>query len=929
MKVRRSIFIPMIILAVGACAIVLISSILIFSNEMNENIRKRVDIADTLAHNEINTMLNNARTAVIAISNNVELIDAIEEENRYRILYLANEFQNIAHVDAIMVTETNGTVIARTHQPDAYGDNISDMIHIKAAMEERIQESLIIGRVIVNIGAFAGAPVYNNDGDFIAIVSIGHRFDTQDFVYKLQNLTGCEASVFLDGKRISTTLKEENGEYAIGSELDEYILDIVNSGERYTGFISILGATLLTTYSPLIDSDGNVIGILAIAYNTDEDSNTIYRAIYVGIIATVIVVAACILIAIYFSKFIEIRLKRMTSELFEMTRQKKEFEDATIVKEKQYIKELEEAREELSKALSAAESANDAKSIFLANMSHEIRTPMNSILGFAELAQYGEMPSKTRDYLSKIHDSAEWLLKIISDVLDITKVEAGKVILEEIPFDLQTILKNCQTIVKSQAEEKGIALYTYAEPSLSRKLRGDPVRLRQALMNLLSNSIKFTNTGTVKMMASIKDSTEKDVTVHFEVKDSGIGMTSEHIAKIFDPFIQADDSVTRKFGGTGLGLTITKNIIELMGGTLHVESVVGVGSRFFFDIKFNYIDDSELSLTSNNVTFSDIEKPKFVGEVLICEDNSLNQQVICDHLSRVGLKFVVANNGKEGVNLVTSRQMSNQKPFDLIMMDIHMPVMDGLEATEKIISLGVKTPIVAITANVLSNDLEIYRQAGMVSCLGKPFTSQQLWRTLVQFLAVEDYTSISLKHQAEDEAKTKKRLQILFANNNENFYEDFINTLDSGDIKKAHRMAHTMKSNSGQIEEPDLQAIAKKIEETLSDGLLLISAGDGISLIAEKDKKKLKTELSKVLKRLKPLISDEKNKMTVKPVKSLDDDEIKEIFDKLEPMLKDRSPECENMLDEIKTIPGTEHLAELINNFDFTKARKELERLRG
>jgi PAS domain S-box-containing protein len=409
---------------------------------------------------------------------------------------------------------------------------------------------------------------------------------------------------------------------------------------------------------------------------------------------------------------------------------------------KQFLEKIKVTNERLRRARDSAEESSRTKSAFLANMSHEIRTPMNSVIGFSELAQYGEMPDKTRDYLFKIQNSAEWLLRIIDDILDISKIESGKISLEHISFDLHKVLSHCQSSIANKAAEKGITLYCYAEPSIGSNLSGDPIRLRQAIVNLLSNAVKFTNSGMVKFLASIVRSDEKTTTIAFEVKDSGIGMSPEQIAKVFDPFIQGDDSITRRFGGTGLGLAITKSIIELMGGTLVVESAVGIGSRFTFELTFDLIDGGEGVVAEEKIIVDSDNKPNFKGEVLVCEDNSLNQQVITDHLERVGIRPVIAENGKEGIDILTERMKNpdgsvNYTPFDLILMDIHMPVMDGLEAASKIKEMGIKTPVVAITANIMSNDIELYKTGGMSDCIGKPFTAKTLWSCLVKYLKIE------------------------------------------------------------------------------------------------------------------------------------------------------------------------------------------------
>ncbi|MDR0473412.1 MAG: response regulator, partial [Treponema sp.] len=384
------------------------------------------------------------------------------------------------------------------------------------------------------------------------------------------------------------------------------------------------------------------------------------------------------------------------------------------------LDEMRKAEDDLRVAHDAAQAANLAKSAFLANMSHEIRTPMNSIIGFSELAIDDSIPVKTKEYLERILGSAEGLLQIINDILDISKVESGKMELEHIPFDLHEVLAYCQMVIIPRAEEKGLQVHFYAEPSVGKKLVGDPTRMRQILLNFLSNAVKFTNVGTVKFSSSITASTENTVTMYFEIRDSGIGMTPEQLSKIYEPFIQADSSMTRKYGGTGLGISIAKKLIEMMGGSLIVESASGVGSKFGFTLVFDTIN-VPVEISVQKLVINRIEKPTFNGDILVCEDNAMNQQVICEYLARVGLKSFVAGNGKEGVDMVRSRMEKGEKPFDLIFMDIHMPVMDGLEAASIINKLQTGSPIVAMTANIMSTDRELYKMNGMPDYVGKPF----------------------------------------------------------------------------------------------------------------------------------------------------------------------------------------------------------------
>jgi len=487
--------------------------------------------------------------------------------------------------------------------------------------------------------------------------------------------------------------------------------------------------------------------------------------------------------------------------------------------------------------------------------------------------------------------------------------------LEKIPFDLPDIFAHCQSIIIPKAIEKGIMMYCYAEPSIGKKLLGDPIRLRQVIMNILSNAVKFTNVGTVKLLASVIQSDEDKVTIYFEMKDSGIGMTEEQIKNIYEPFMQADDSITRRFGGTGLGLAITKNIIELMCGTLNAESTVGVGSKFSFELTFDVIDDFSV-LEPKDIVVNEFEKPNFNGEVLICEDNSLNQQVLRDHLRRVGLTSVIANNGKEAVDLVSERMKSGATPFDLIFMDIHMPVMDGLEASMKMTELGVKTPIIAVTANIMSNDMDHYKQSGMSDTLGKPFTSHELWKCLITYIPVVSYSAIDKQRQSVQDEMFLKQLSLNFVKDNQNTYASIKKAVEDGEITKAHRIAHSLKSNAGQIGKSQLQAVAAVTESMLVNNE---------NRLVKEQMDILEVELNTVLDELAPLLYEFD---ILNEEKISDTEKIREIFDKLEPLLRTKNPDCENLLDDIYKIFGAEELAQKIEKFKFKQALDELGRLK-
>ncbi|MDR2542558.1 MAG: response regulator [Treponema sp.] len=567
----------------------------------------------------------------------------------------------------------------------------------------------------------------------------------------------------------------------------------------------------------------------------------------------------------------------------------------------------------LRKSIVEAAEANRAKSAFLANMSHEIRTPMNSIMGFAELARDLAIVPQVKDYLDKISNSTKWLLDIINDILDISKIEAGKIELEYVPFDLQDVFSRCQSVILPNVIEKGLELKIYTEPLQGKKLLGDPLRLYQVFMNLLSNAVKFTSSGTVNFSSSIRNlpdnfSKQPDyTTVYFEIKDTGIGLTDEQVKKIFAPFTQADSSTTRDYGGTGLGLTIAKNMVELMGGKLAVESLPDAGSTFSFEINFNTIDVYDDKVTQTKIDV--LESPWFEGLVLICDDNSMNLEVICAHLARVGLQTIAVENGKLGVEMVKKRKEKNEKPFDMIFMDMFMPVMDGIEAASKIIELNTGSPIIAMTANIMTFEIEKYKKHGMPDCLGKPFTSQELWRILLKYLVPLGATPID-KIVNNDELQ--KKLMTNFIKNNQAVHNEIIKAVAAGDLKLAHRLAHTLKGNAGMIGKIALKNAASEIETMLRDGL---------ASIWENKMKTLNNELKSVIEDLK-LQLDEPAPGQVP--KTTDREAALALFKKLGPMIENINPECVDLLKDIRTIADTEDLAAQIENYDFENASKTL-----
>ncbi|WP_158541221.1 ATP-binding protein [Marinomonas piezotolerans] len=387
---------------------------------------------------------------------------------------------------------------------------------------------------------------------------------------------------------------------------------------------------------------------------------------------------------------------------------------------------------DLEKEKKAAEHTSKVKSEFLANMSHEIRTPMNGILGMASQLSHTNLAESQKEMLDIIMSSGESLLVIINDVLDLSKIEADKIELEHRSVDLKNMLRDLELLFRAQADAKGIDLYIQTCPIHDNIIFiGDETRIKQILMNLLGNAIKFTDQGKVALSVDVISSLDNKLTLQFSVEDTGLGIEPDRVEKIFEAFSQADTSITRKFGGTGLGLTITSKLLALMGSVLNVESEVNKGSKFSFTIHAEkcdlekLTDQNELDVKKqNNNNYSDLN-------ILVAEDNKTNQIVIKGFLNTLSVGAItIAEDGDQAINLC------NSNSFDLIFMDMQMPIIDGLQATKEIKKMEsyLNVPIIALTANVFEDDKKQCAEAGMCDFLGKPINLDDLERILKKWV---------------------------------------------------------------------------------------------------------------------------------------------------------------------------------------------------
>jgi signal transduction histidine kinase/CheY-like chemotaxis protein/HPt (histidine-containing phosphotransfer) domain-containing protein len=537
-------------------------------------------------------------------------------------------------------------------------------------------------------------------------------------------------------------------------------------------------------------------------------------------------------------------LSQMVTKSFEKMAEKLSY---SIQSCKNFSK-LEESKIILSSSLQRSRESQKIKDQFLANMSHEIRTPLNGIVGFLSVLKETQLSSEQLEYVNIIENSSEVLLKIINDILDFSKIQAGKIELEKQPFNCKEEMANIAKLFDGTAGEKNIDFVVNMDQTLPSCIMCDKIRMKQVIINLLSNAFKFTQNGQIIFQTTKLRETEDKVSIRYSIKDTGIGISHEQQKVIFDSFSQADISTTRKYGGTGLGLSIAKGIVELAGGKLLLKSEPNKGSEFYFEIETSKCEPgvnafmSEIEVIPMDHVFEN-------SHILVAEDNLVNQMLIKKLLTEKGITVTITNDGQE----VLDTYMKDPKKYDLIFMDISMPVLSGVESTIKILEFESlhnieHTPIVALTANAFASDKERYLSVGMDNYIAKPVDIKVLDKVLEEYLTpsgvaeidltIEDEVEESELYSIDSVAKelgvdndfVKQLLKTFFAMVKEKVVELY-SAIEEKDYPKIKALAHGIKGSSGSIKLDLIYKLTIEIESYAKNGDGTYDYKDSVELL--------------------------------------------------------------------------------------------------
>ena len=779
-----------------------------------------------------------------------QLMDAVHAADRQRVREIAQMAWQQLGLDTVVVTDANGIVLARGHSSIA-GDDISRRPTMIAALKGEVRAGVLFEEsAVVPFSIRCNAPIFK-DGVVVGALSLGSDIGTEAYIDGLSEVTGMAFTLFKGDTRLMTSVREADGKRAIGTQLtDAQVTDtVLRKGETTLVLGELLGEPGMTVYWPAKDFKGNIIGMWAIAKLLTQHTKETNKVLMVVVLCSLGIMLLFVLAASLLGRRIALPIRKATAYAVQVATGNL---DASLSVQSQdevgvLVDALRTMVTTLKERIREADAANKAKSSFLSTMSHEIRTPMNAILGITEIQLHNEtLAPDVKDSIEKIYTSGDLLLSIINDILDLSKIEAGKLDLHINKYEIASLASDTAQLNMIRIGNKPIEFELQVDAQMPSHMAGDELRIKQILNNVLSNAFKYTKAGMVKLSISAEAGKSDDEAVLVvDVSDTGQGMTDEQVSRLFDEYARFNQSANRTTEGTGLGMSITRNLIRLMNGEIVVESEPGKGTSFTIRLPQGRSGSGVLGKemaenlhqfrTHRRATMKWVQvsrEPMPYGSVLIVDDVEINIFVATGLLTPYKLKIESAGSGFAAIE-----KIKQGKVYDIVFMDHMMPEMDGIETTKILRGMGYVHSIVALTANAVAGQSDIFLENDFDGFLSKPIDIRELNIVLNKLVRDKQPPEIIAAARQQTEARqgetldNKAQQPALDPACSEIFVRDAIKSLaaleaiigkggsyDDDDLRMYVTHVHGMKSALANVSKMDLSAMALKLEQSGRDG---------------------------------------------------------------------------------------------------------------